>query len=57
MHTRWVLTVFKKKKRITKKGVQYSTGNCVQYSVMSFNGKHIKDVYTCITESLFYSRN
>ena len=29
-----------------------SAGNCIQYPVISYNGKHIKDVYTCITESL-----
>ena len=29
-----------------------STGKCIQYPVISYNGKHIKDVYTCITESL-----
>ena len=35
-----------------------NTGNYIQYPVINHNGKEYeKNVYTCITESLLYSRN
>ena len=44
-------TIYKTDKQ---QGFTYNTGNCIQYAVITCNGKESEKgyVYTCITESL-----
>ena len=41
-------------KQITNKDLLYSTGNYIQYPIVTYNGKSSKKEYICITKLLGY---